>query len=235
MANEESSASEGQRSHAPESVSRAAKLGLRIDGQNVQMDANSLLATVGGRLGLLESLLPSTIFMITWVLWRNPQLSIGLAVCPVIVFGVYRLAKRGSLMQVLVGGAVAGLSAWMALSSGSTREYFIPGFITNLAYLVPFLISALIRWPIVGVILGFLIGEGTSWRKNPSELKRFTAATLVIASVFAIRLLVEVPLYLANEIAALALTKIVLGYPLYALALWTAWLMVRRIISDRSN
>jgi hypothetical protein len=123
----------------------------------------------------------------------------------------------------------------MALSSGSTREYFIPGFITNVAYLVPLLISVLIRWPIVGLLLGFLIGEGTSWRKNPRELKIFSAATLVLTAVFAIRLAIEVPLYLLNEIAALAVTKIILGYPLYAIALWTAWLLVRRLISERSN
>ncbi|MDE2592043.1 MAG: DUF3159 domain-containing protein [Actinomycetales bacterium] len=221
--------------HADEQVSRAAKLGLRVDSDGIQMDATSLLATVGGRLGLIESLLPSTLFMITWVIWRNPQVSIGLAILPVLFFGVYRLAKRGSLMQVLFGGAVAGLSAWMALSSGSTREYFIPGFITNLAYLIPLLISVLVRWPVVGLLLGFLIGEGTSWRKKPREMKLFTAATLVLTSVFAIRLAVEVPLYLANEIAALAVTKIVLGYPLYAIALWTAWLLVRRVISERSN
>jgi hypothetical protein len=221
--------------HSEQNLSAAAKLGIKIENGDVRMDASSLLATVGGRLGLVESLVPSTLFMITWVIWRNPQLSIGLAVLPVILFGVYRLAKRSSLMQVLFGGAVAGLSAWMALSSGSTREYFIPGFITNLAYLVPLLISVLIRWPIVGLLLGFLIGEGTSWRKNPRELKIFTAATLVLTAVFAIRLAIEVPLYLLNEIAALAVTKIILGYPLYAIALWTAWLLVRRLISERSN
>ncbi|MEN9660335.1 MAG: hypothetical protein RLZZ443_264 [Actinomycetota bacterium] len=227
--------SEENNGHSAQNVSAAAKLGLKVENGDVKMDANSLLATVGGRLGLVESLVPSTLFMITWVIWRNPELSIGLAVLPVIVFGVYRLAKRSSLMQVLFGGAVAGLSAWMALSSGSTREYFIPGFITNVAYLVPLLISVLIRWPIVGLLLGFLIGEGTSWRKNPRELKIFSAATLVLTAVFAIRLAIEVPLYLLNEIAALAVTKIILGYPLYAIALWTAWLLVRRLISERSN
>jgi hypothetical protein len=227
--------SEENNGHSAQNVSAAAKLGLKVENGDVKMDANSLLATVGGRLGLVESLVPSTLFMITWVIWRNPELSIGLAVLPVIVFGVFRLAKRSSLMQVLFGGAVAGLSAWMALSSGSTREYFIPGFITNVAYLVPLLISVLIRWPIVGLLLGFLIGEGTSWRKNPRELKIFSAATLVLTAVFAIRLAIEVPLYLLNEIAALAVTKIILGYPLYAIALWTAWLLVRRLISERSN
>ena len=227
--------SEENNGHSAQNVSAAAKLGLKVENGDVKMDANSLLATVGGRLGLVESLVPSTLFMITWVIWRNPELSIGLAVLPVIVFGVYRLAKRSSLMQVLFGGAVAGLSAWMALSSGSTREYFIPGFITNVAYLVPLLISVLIRWPIVGLLLGFLIGEGTSWRKKPRELKIFSAATLVLTAVFAIRLAIEVPLYLLNEIAALAVTKIILGYPLYAIALWTAWLLVRRLISERSN
>ncbi|GMA19503.1 DUF3159 domain-containing protein [Arsenicicoccus piscis] len=42
--------------------------------------------------------------------------------------------------------------------------------------------------------------------------------TLVLVGLFAVRLLVAVPLYLAGQVAALGIAKIVLGWPLYLAA-----------------
>ena len=53
--------------------------------------------------------------------------------------------------------------------------------------------------------------------------------TVTLAAMFALRLVVEVPLYLAGDraVAALGVARIVLGLPLFALTLWLVWLMVR--------
>ena len=47
--------------------------------------------------------------------------------------------------------------------------------------------------------------------------------------MFALRLVVEVPLYLAGEsaLSALGVARLVLGVPLYAVCLWFAWLIAR--------
>ena len=45
--------------------------------------------------------------------------------------------------------------------------------------------------------------------------------------MFAARLLVQVPLYLAENLTGLGVARLVMGVPLYALTLWLAWLVSR--------
>ena len=86
--------------------------------------------------------------------------------------------------------------------------------------------------------------SGSSWRTDPARAgirRRYAIATGVLAAVFVLRLLVEVPLYLAGEAAlgALGVSRVVLGLPLYGLGIWFAWLIVRpssqRAIAERSG
>lgn len=72
----------------------------------------------------------------------------------------------------------------------------------------------------------------TAWRHDPArrdEKRRYVAATWVFAALFAIRLAVEVPLYLGGEasLGALGIARLVLGVPFYALTLWFMWLLLR--------
>lgn len=208
----------------------AQALGLRVEDGSPVMDSKSLIKSVGGRLGIAESVLPSFLFLMLWLTTKSPVVAVSGASLPVVGFGIFRLVKRAPITQVFSGAVVAGFSAWMALRpGGETRDLFITGLLTNLAYFAVLAVSVLIRWPLVGLALGFLLGHGTKWRRNKAERSPYTAATLALTSVFAIRLVVEVPLYLANELVALGVVKIVLGLPLFALGLWTSWLMVRKV------
>ena len=69
-------------------------------------------------------------------------------------------------------------------------------------------------------------------RRDPAraaEHRRHRAATAVLAAMFALRLAVEVPLYLAGAagVGALGVARLVLGLPLFALTAWFIWLLVR--------
>lgn len=214
----------------------AIALGLRMENGSAVLDRKSLLSSLGGTAGILESTLPSFLFLIAWLAAKSAVVAILSSVAPIVVFGIVRIAKRQSLMQVLSGAMVAGFSAYLALRpGGSTEEFFLPGLLTNLAYLSVLLLSVVIRWPIVGVLFGLIFQHGTSWRKHRSERSPYTAATLALCAVFAIRLVFEVPLYLAGAFEALAVIKLLLGLPLYALGLWTAWLLARKGIPGHSN
>jgi hypothetical protein len=99
----------------------------------------------------------------------------------------------------------------------------------NTAYLVVIVISLIARYPLIGLIVGVLAGEGLTWRDDPAKRRVLTIATLLWAGLFAVRLLVEVPLFLAQEAALLAGAKLVLGVPFYAAMLWITWLIIRAV------
>jgi hypothetical protein len=213
----------------------AKRLGIRVVDGKHEFDHKSLLASMGGVQGILESVLPGFLFVLFFSFSRNAQLAVVVSAIAGLLFVIARIVARKPLAQAISGLIGIGIAAFLALrEGGSGRDYFITGFITNLTYLVPLLVSVLVRWPLIGLIAGLLLGEKTAWRKNKSEVRIFTAATLLWVGIFAARLLVQWPLYLANNLEALGTAKLIMGLPLYAAGLWVTWLMLRSVIQRRS-
>ena len=205
------------------------KLGLAQSADGLRFDGQSLLHASGGKLGIVESIAPSLLFICGFLATKDATIAVIIALLSSAVFLAYSLVRRQTLIQVLVGSLVVGVSAWFALRpGGETRDYFLPDLITNAAYLIPLAVSILVRWPVVGLIMGFLRQEGTLWRKDSRLLRRYSLATAVLASVFAIRLLVKIPLYMSNDLAAMSLAKALMGVPMWAAALWICWLIVKK-------
>jgi hypothetical protein len=211
------------------------KLGLSQSEEGLKLDAQSLLHASGGKLGIVESISPSLLFIAVFLTTKNATAAVIVALSCSVVFLIYRLIRRQALVQVLVGALVVGISAWFALRpGGDTRDFFLPDLITNAIYFVPLTVSILIRWPIVGLIMGFIRQEGILWRKDSKLLRRYSLATAVLASVFAIRLLVKVPLYISNDLTAMSLAKALMGVPMWAAALWICWLIVKRPVESKN-
>ena len=203
----------------------AAKAGLhRTSNGNIDV-----LKSAGGVQGLAESILPGLVFLIAFTVSREltPALVGALAVAA--AFTVARLVQRKPLTQALAGIAGVGLSAWLANTTGKAEDFYVLGFFTNLGYIVAMSISIAVRWPIAGLLFGFIRNEGLHWRKDPARVKAYRIGTWVIITVLALRLLVQVPLYYMGEqgLAALATTRLLMGAPLYILGLWVAWLLTR--------
>ena len=216
----------------PDEASAAAKaLGIRkVDGRH-EFDGRSLLVSMGGVQGILEAIIPAFIFVILFAFTREVYLSIAISAAVSVAFILLRIITRKPLAQAIGGLLGIAIASFLAFrEGGSGRDYFLTGFITNLSYLIPLAISVLVRWPLIGVIVGFLIGEKTAWRKNKYEMRLFSAATLLWVSIFSARLLVQWPLYLADNLTALATARLIMGLPLYAAGLWVTWLMLRGVI-----
>lgn len=216
------------------SENAANRLGIRqVDGK-AEFDYKSILKTMGGWQGIIESVVPGFVFVLIFALTKEAVLAILWASASSVAFIAVRLVRRNSVLQAASGLLGIVLAAWLALrDGGATRDYFVTGFITNLAYLVPLGISVLIRWPLVGVLMGLILREGSTWRKNKYEMRVFGLATLLWVGLFAGRLLVQFPLYLANNLQALGIMRLIMGLPLYALVLWLNWLMLRGVFKRR--
>ena len=165
---------------------------------------------------------------------KNTTIAVITAVSISAAFLLISILKRKPLTQAFAGALGIAISAFLPLREGGhAADYFIQGFLTNSIYLLALLASIAIRFPLIGVLVGLLIGKGTAWRKNKGQYRRFQVATLLWVGLFGARLLVQVPLYFANQLEALGLFRIVMGVPLYALCLWLTWLLVRSVIQGR--
>ncbi|MEY2915694.1 MAG: hypothetical protein RL454_623, partial [Actinomycetota bacterium] len=194
-------------------------------------DAQSLLKSLGGWVGIIESAVPPTAFLVIYSIWQNTVWAVTVSAVLALASITKQLLQRKPVSQAVVGAVLTALSAWLALKTpGGAKDYYIPGFITNLAYGSVMLLSVLVRWPIIGLVVGFFKGWGVAWRKNRSLLTRFDLITGMWAGLFGLRLAIELPLFFANNIAALGVAKLILGTPTYALCIWFTWLASRSVI-----
>ena len=191
--------------------------------------AGSLLRAVGGLRGLVESILPGLGFLVIYTLTKSLFFSVLAPVSLAVVFVIVRLATKSPLTQALAGIAGIVLSALLALITGRAEANFIPGIVINVVSLAALLVSILIRLPLIGVIFGFLTNDNFAWRKARAKRRVLYLTTWLWAALFALRLAVEVPLYLAENAELLAGAKLILGVPLYAGMLWVTWLLVRAV------
>jgi hypothetical protein len=207
----------------------AKRLGLESTENGYELNRKSLLDSIGGVLGILEAVLPATLFSFTFALTQEALLAVGVAASASIIFILIRLIQRKALTQAIVGALAIALAAFLALrDGGQAADYFVPGFITNSVYGSVLLVSVLIRRPIMGYVAQLLFGlEG--WRTHKPSYRRLRLVTLIWVGFFSARLMVQLPLYFAGAVEALALSRAVMGAPAYAGLLALTWVLLRRI------
>ncbi|MCC3270484.1 DUF3159 domain-containing protein [Arthrobacter gengyunqii] len=201
----------------------AAKAGVER-GDDGQID---VLKSVGGVRGLAEAIVPGLLFTLLFTLTSELYLSLAAAVASAAAFSAANLVQKRPLMQSLTGVVGVIICAVFALRSGSGTEFFLPGFFVNAAYILAFAVSIAVRWPVAGLLFGFIRGENLEWRASRKRIRAYALATWIIIAVFALRLGVQLPLYLADNVGALGTMRLAMGVPLYALGLWLAWMVSR--------
>ena len=188
---------------------------------DVRAESALLEKAIGGWRGIIDSGLPTLVFVVAYLVTSsNLSIAVFTALGAGLLVVAYRLIRRQPLRQVLSGFAGVAISAAFAKFTGRAENYFIPGFLQNLAYGSAFLISIIVRWPLLGVGMGFLSGQRTAWRRDSRLRHVYSAASWIWVALFFGRLIVQVPLYLADQIAILGVLKVVMGIPLYIAAAW---------------
>jgi hypothetical protein len=189
----------------------------------------SLAEAIGGPLGVAETSLPAVAFVVAYTAsGSDTNTAAAVAVGLALLLTVARLARRESPQHALSGLVGVGFAAFIATRSGKAENFFLPGLLTNAVCASALLVSLAVRWPLVGIIVTKLDGEGDGWREDPGRMRAFVRATWLWAGLFLVRFVVQLPLYLAGAVVALGIARTALGLPVFVLGLWLTWLLVRR-------
>jgi hypothetical protein len=189
----------------------------------------TLAEAIGGPLGVVETSLPAVAFVTAYVAsGSETNTAAAVAVGLALVLAVARLVRRESPRHALSGLVGVAFAGFVATRSGRAENFFLPGLLANALYASACVISILVRRPLVGLVVAQLDGEGPGWREDPGRARTFARATWVWAGLFALRLAVQLPMYLAGAVVALGIARTAMGLPLFALGLWLTWRLVRR-------
>lgn len=178
---------------------------------------------LGGVSGLVYTSLPILIFVPVNSIW-NLTAAIWAAVGVAVVIAAWRVFRKESIQPAISGVLGVAVSAFIAHRTGDAKGYFLFGIYTSLAYGAAFVVSILVRWPLVGIIWGFLNGHGNLWRRHKGAVRAYDIATAAWALVFGARYVVQSQLYDTDHTGWLAVARIAMGWPLAGLAfLVTIW------------
>ncbi len=187
----------------------------------------TLLEQMGGVSGLAYSTVPIVVFVIVnSVTGLMPAIwsAIGVAVA----IAVLRVVRKEPLQPAISGLLGVAVCSFIAYRSGDAKGFFLLGIWTSLVYGSAFLISVLVRWPLVGAAWSALNGQGFGWRHQRKAMVGYDVATLAWVAVFAAKFVVQQWLYEADQTGWLAFARIAMGYPLTVLALIVTVWAIRR-------
>ncbi|MGI5327476.1 DUF3159 domain-containing protein [Actinomadura nitritigenes] len=189
-----------------------------------------LSKALGGVRGMIEAAVPTIGFTATYVAAKDIKLAVGVGVGAAVVLLALRVAQRTSVQFVLNSLVGIAIAAFFALRSGKAEDAFLPGIMLNAGYAAAMILSIVVRWPIVGFIIGSVTGDPTAWRSDPGIVRLCSRLTWLLVLPCALRVAVQYPIYLAagDQSGLLGPAKIVMGWPLQVAALATmVWLLTR--------
>jgi hypothetical protein len=193
-----------------------------------------LMALMGGTRGALEAVLPPLAFITVYLALGGDSSTallwaIGVAVLLSLWFAGWRVLEGkkpvralGSLLFVLVSGYIAS-------RTGSAADFFWPRALVNAASGLAFVVANLARWPLIGVVIGPLVGTRMTWRKDPDLVRAYAHASWPFAVLNFVRAGLLVLFIGGDNLWALAASGAVF-YGLTFLTIAVSWWLLRRAL-----
>jgi hypothetical protein len=190
-------------------------------------DKDTVINALGGKKGLIDSGLPSIVFLVAFNVKHDLKIAIWAALTLSILLGIIRLAKKDTIQHSISGILGVLICAYFANRSGNASDFYIPKLLTNLGYGSAYLIANLVGWPLLGIVLGPLLGENFEWRHNPERKKMYTRASWIWVAMFFTRIAVQYPIYRSGNVNLLGTVNLAMGYPLFFAAAYGSWLVIK--------
>lgn len=224
----------GGRSSAPEEAGHEPE---GPDGpasaEEAEERAPTLLEQMGGVTGVISSAVPVVVFVIVQAIFHTLVASIVAAVASAIAVAAYRLVRGEKLQPAFSGLFGVAVCAFIAWRTGQAKGFFLLGIWTSLLYGGVFLISLVVRWPLVGTLWHLVNADGQGWRRSRRLRRGYDIATLAWVVVFGARFVVQQWLYdSAYADTWLGWARLAMGVPLALLAAAVTVWAIRRATEE---
>jgi hypothetical protein len=190
-------------------------------------DREKVLAAFGGKKGLIDSGIPSVIFLVVFNFSKELQTALIASIAVSALLTIIRLAMKDTIQHAMSGFIGVLICAWFANRTGNASDLYIPKLLTNLGYGTVYLIANLAGWPILGVMLGPILGENLTWRNHPERKRAYTLASWLWVAMFFTRIAVQYPIYKSGNVNLLGTVNLAMGYPLFIATAYASWLILK--------
>ncbi len=192
-------------------------------------DQEKVIAALGGKKGLIDVGIPSIVFLVVFNIEKDLSQALIASILLSLILAIIRLAKRDTLQHALSGVFGTLICAWFANRTGNPSDVFLPKLLINLGYGTVYLLANLAGWPVLGLVLGPILGENLAWRRDPARKKAYLQASWLWVGLFISRLVIQYPIYKSGNVNLLGTVNLAMGYPLFAATAYCSWLILRRV------
>ncbi|MGD9987471.1 DUF3159 domain-containing protein [Pseudonocardia sp.] len=198
----------------------------------------TLREILGGRRGALDATIPVAAFVVAWLVADRTAGSAavswggGAAVVAAILVAGFRMARGGRPRSVLLGLIPVAVAVVVAVATGRAVDFFLVQIASNAGSALAFAVSIVIRRPLLGLVVGLVLGQGMRWRRDPDLLRAYCRASWVWVGQYLVRLAVFLPLFAAGQVVALGIARIALTWPLVGACIAVSWVVLRRSLPD---
>ena len=190
-------------------------------------DREKVISAFGGKKGLIDSGIPSVIFLVVFNLTKELQSALIAAIVISALLTITRLLMRDTVQHAFSGFIGVLICAWFANRTGNASDLYIPKLLTNLGYGTVYLLANLAGWPILGLMLGPILGENLRWRNYPARKRAYIQASWLWVGMFFLRIAVRYPIYKTGNVNLLGTVNLAMGYPLFLATAYGSWLILR--------
>jgi hypothetical protein len=140
-----------------------------------------------------------------------------------ILIAIERIVRRRPVTNAIGGLLGTGLAVFIALRSGSAEGYFVPRMIYAGVLALVFAGSAVIRRPLVGILIGAVYRAPKEWLEDRLVRRAFAEVTFAWAGLFAFRAAVYAVLIAAGKAGWLAVASVAMGWPAFLALLFFSY------------
>ena len=194
-----------------------------------ESDKDKIMGAFGGKKGLIDSGIPSIIFLLTFNIRKDLQEALIASIAVSAILTIIRLAMRDTVQHAISGFIGILICAWFANRTGNPSDLYIPKLLTNLGYGTLYLVTNLAGWPILGLMLGPILGENLLWRNHPERKRAYIQAGWLWVGMFFTRIAVQYPIYKSGNLNLLGTVNLAMGYPLFIATAYGSWMILRRV------
>ncbi|MDQ4033744.1 MAG: DUF3159 domain-containing protein [Actinomycetota bacterium] len=205
---------------------------MRHPGRVPRPDApQPLAALLGGGRAALDATAPAVAFVVAWLVsGRSLGWGAGAALVTGAAVAAVRWRRGDRPLAALLGVLGVSVAALIALYTGRAADFFLAQLLSNVVSALVWALSVLVRWPLLGVIVGGMLGQRTSWRQDPALLRAYCLASWVWVGQYLIRVAVFTPLWITGAVVALGAARVLLSWPLVAACVAVSGAVLIRVL-----
>lgn len=177
--------------------------------------------------------MPAVAFVAGWLV-AGHSVQWAVAVAVVVGAGVtgWRVLRGGRPLAALLGLLGTLLAGLIVLRTGRAADFFLVQLVSNTVSALLWTVSIVARWPLLGVIVGLVLGQRTRWRADPALMRAYSRASWIWVGQYALRMAVLWPLWFLDRVVALGVARVLLSWPLVVICLAVSWWVIRRSLGD---